>query len=188
MGNIFIKALDLLSGQRSSRILLLGLDAAGKTSVLYKLKLGESIRTIPTIGFNVERVQYKNIEFTCWDIGGQKKIRGLWRHYYHDVDAIIFVIDSNDPDRIEEAQHELAMLMNQDLLKDAALLVLANKQDLPQSMAPSEIMGKLGLNSCRNREWHVQATVAVSGNGLYEGLDWLSVVLNKKPNQIMNMY
>lgn len=61
---------------------MLGLDAAGKTTILYKLKLGESTITIPTIGFNVETVQYKNINFTVWDVGGQHLVRPLWKHYY----------------------------------------------------------------------------------------------------------
>ena len=73
-----------------------GLDAAGKTTILYKLKLGEVVTTIPTIGFNVETVHYKNITFTVWDVGGQDKIRPLWRHYYEDAQGLIFVVDSTN--------------------------------------------------------------------------------------------
>ena len=76
-----------------------GLDAAGKTTILYKLKLGEIVTTIPTIGFNVETVEYKNIQFTVWDVGGQDKIRPLWRHYFSNTQGLIFVVDSNDRDR-----------------------------------------------------------------------------------------
>ena len=82
MGGFFAKALEKLMGKKEMRILMVGLDAAGKTTILYKLKLGEIVTTIPTIGFNVETVEYKNISFTVWDVGGQDKIRPLWRHYY----------------------------------------------------------------------------------------------------------
>ena len=84
-----------------------GLDAAGKTTILYKLKLGEIVTTIPTIGFNVETVEYKNICFTVWDVGGQDKIRPLWRHYFQNTQGLIFVVDSNDRERIAEAEKEL---------------------------------------------------------------------------------
>ena len=93
-------------GKRDMRILMVGLDAAGKTTILYKLKLGEVVTTIPTIGFNVETVEYKNISFTVWDVGGQDKIRPLWRHYYQNTQGLIFVVDSNDRDRIDDARDE----------------------------------------------------------------------------------
>merc|ERR1712154_324342 len=115
--------------------------------------------------------EYKNIEFTVWDIGGQHMIRPLWRHYYHGTEAVIFVVDSNDRARISGNQY--------DLLKDAALLVLANKQDLPNAMSVNEISDKLDLNSLRNRDWYIQSTCATTGDGIYEGLDWLSRTLRK---------
>ena len=96
MGGVFAKALGRLVGKQEMRILMVGLDAAGKTTILYKLKLGEIVTTIPTIGFNVETVEYKNISFTVWDVGGQDKIRPLWRHYYQNTQGLIFVVDSND--------------------------------------------------------------------------------------------
>merc|ERR1712003_540171 len=162
------------------RILMVGLDAAGKTTVLYKLKLGEVVTTIPTIGFNVEAVEYKNIRFTVWDIGGREKIRALWRYYYQNTQGLIFVIDSNDRDRIEDAHQELAQMLNEDEMRDAVLLVLANKQDLPNSMTASEITEKLGLHNMRHRQWFIQSTCATSGDGLYEGLDWMSRALSQK--------
>ena len=123
MGSIFAK---LFSNVKDSRILMVGLDAAGKTTILYKLKLGEIVTTIPTIGFNVETVQYKKINFTVWDVGGQgtphtphtqhtqhthangfaDKIRPLWRHYFQNTQGLIFVVDSNDRERIQEASEE----------------------------------------------------------------------------------
>lgn len=154
---------------------MVGLDAAGKTTILYKLKLGEIVTTIPTIGFNVETVEYKNISFTVWDVGGQTRIRKLWRHYFSNTDGIIFVVDSNDrEDRIGEAEQELSSMLEEEELKNSVLLVFANKQDLPNSMTTAEIADKLKLNTLKNRKWFIQATCATQGTGLYEGLDWLS--------------
>merc|ERR1712109_323801 len=104
MGGFFAKALDAIKGKTEHRILMVGLDAAGKTTILYKLKLAEVVTTIPTIGFNVETVEYKNINFIVWDVGGQDKIRPLWKHYYHNTQGIIFVVDSNDKERICDMQ------------------------------------------------------------------------------------
>merc|ERR1719169_175712 len=141
----------LWRGTKAARILMVGLDAAGKTTVLYKLKLGEVVTTIPTIGFNVEEVEYKNISFTVWDIGGQDKIRKLWRYYYQGTNGAIFVVDSSDRDRIEDARQELFRMLNDDEMRDAVLLVFANKQDLPGAMDASEVAEKLGLHGLRNR-------------------------------------
>merc|ERR1719333_1153446 len=135
--------------KQEMRILMLGLDAAGKTTILYKLKLGEVVTTMPTIGFNVETVEYRNISFQVWDVGGQDKIRKLWRHYYRGTHGAIFVVDSSDRDRIEDAREELHKMLAEDEMRDAALLVLANKQDLPNSMPAAEISEKMGLNEMR---------------------------------------
>ena len=175
-----------LSGAPDSRvdlcigILMVGLDAAGKTTILYKLKLGEVVTTIPTIGFNVETVEYKNISFTVWDVGGQDKIRPLWRHYYQNTQGLIFVVDSNDRDRVDNARDELHRMLNEDELRESILLVFANKQDLPNAMSAAEMTDKLGLNGLRHRQWYIQACCATTGDGLYEGLDWLSATLTKR--------
>eukprot|EP01083_Nonionella_stella_P200698 734756_1 len=151
MGGFFAKALDALTalkGKKEYRILMVGIDAAGKTTIIYKIKLGEIINTIQTIGFNVEQVEYKNIGFTVCDVGGQDKIRQLWRHYYKNTQVVIFVVDSNDRERIDDtsplfkdkykitipAKEELHGMLQDDELRYAVLLVLANKQDLPNAM------------------------------------------------------
>jgi small GTP-binding protein len=165
---------------RETRCLMLGLDAAGKTTVLYKLKLGEHVTTIPTIGFNVETIEYKGFNMNVWDVGGQDRIRALWRHYFHNTQGLIFVVDSNDIGRVDEARDELHKLLEEDELRDAILLVYANKQDLPNAVKPQELGNRLKLNSITNRAWQVQGTCATTGDGLYEGLDWLGEQINKK--------
>uniref|UniRef100_A0AC34Q2U1 ADP-ribosylation factor 6 n=1 Tax=Panagrolaimus sp. JU765 TaxID=591449 RepID=A0AC34Q2U1_9BILA len=168
------KTLSKIFGKKEMRILMLGLDAAGKTSILYRLKLGQPIKSIPTVGFNVETVVYKNIKFNVWDVGGQDKIRPLWRHYYTGSQALIFVLDAADRDRIDEARQELHRIINDREMKEAIILVFANKQDLPDAMKPNEIQDKLGLTRLRDRNWYVQPSCATNGEGIYEGLTWLS--------------
>lgn len=175
MGGLITKALGrLFSYKQDVKILMVGLDAAGKTTVLYKLKLGEVVATIPTIGFNVETVEYKNISFNVWDVGGQYKIRILWKHYYQNNNGLIYVVDSNDRERIDEVKEELYKMMNEEDLKDSVLLVLANKQDLPGAMTTAEIAHELGLGDLKGRPWKIQGCCATTGDGLYEGLDWLA--------------
>ncbi|KAK5800551.1 hypothetical protein VI817_002763 [Penicillium citrinum] len=153
MGGQVSKMMGKIFGTKEMRILMLGLDAAGKTSkdtfffgigyinstqlltwtlaILYKLKLSnQDVTTIPTVGFNVESVTYKNVKFNVWDVGGQDKIRPLWRHYYSGTQGLIFVVDSSDTARMEEARSELHKIINDREMKDALLLVFANKQDI----------------------------------------------------------
>jgi len=170
--NSLTKSTSSKGKKGEKRVLLLGLDASGKTTLLYKLKLGEVVTTIPTIGFNVEEVKYKKLKFNMWDVGGQEKIRPLWKHYTQNSDVIIYVVDSNDNLRFEEALKELQTMLNE--LPTAPLLVYANKQDLPNAKSVAEITDKLQLHSLRDRKWYIQATCATTGDGLYEGLDWLS--------------
>jgi len=179
MGLVFTKLFQRLVGTEEKRLLMLGLDAAGKTTVLYKLKLGEVVTTIPTIGFNVETVEYRNLSFNVWDVGGQHQIRKLWRHYFQGTNGLIYVVDSSDRERIEEAREELEQMLLEEELRDAVLLVLANKQDLPNSMTTTEMAEKLGLSKLRHREWFIQGACATQGEGLYQGLDWLSRTLAK---------
>merc|ERR1711993_194816 len=168
MGLTVSNLMSRLFAKKQMRILMVGLDAAGKTTILYKLKLGEIVTTIPTIGFNVETVEYKNISFTVWDVGGQDKIRPLWRHYFQNTQGLIFVVDSNDREESEDAREELNKMLNEDEMREAVLLVFANKQDLPNAMAAAEVTDKLGLHNMRNRQWFIQSACATTGDGLYE--------------------
>lgn len=159
-------------GKKAS-ILILGLDASGKTTLLYRLKTNETDQTIPTIGFNVEEIQYGRLTFTCFDIGGQDKIRRLWHNYFANSDAVVFVVDSNDKSRLPQVRDELQKLMNHPYLKDAPFLIFANKQDLPNAMSVSTLSRELALNTIK-KQWKVCECTATQGLGIDEGFQWLA--------------
>ena len=156
-GATLSRLLPILLGRQQSKILMLGLDSAGKTTILYQLKLGEMAETTPTLGVNVERVTYKNVEFMVMDMGGQDKLRQLWAHYYKGGDAIIFVVASADAARLPEAKSELQKLLAEPELKDALLLVYANKQDLADALSVSQVADELELTQLgAKRSWYIQ--------------------------------
>ena len=178
MGGFFTKLWDRMVGPKERGVAIIGLDAAGKSSILYQMKLGEVIATIPTIGFNVETLQYKNITMTAWDIGGQSRVRGLWHHYYQNIHGVIFVIDSADTKRLdgdpeESVLGELQKAMQNDLLRGVPFLLLANKQDLVGALSVQQIAERLQLKQVRNRPWHIQASSVLQKQGVWEGMDWL---------------
>jgi len=170
------------------RVMIIGLDAAGKTTLLYMLKNGECVTTIPTIGFNVESVKNGNISFTMWDVGGRSKSRPLWRHYTQNTQAVIYIVDSHDHDRMVDskdyertAQNDLRFIANEPDVSDAVFLIFANKQDLPNALSGEEVAKRIGAaDQLKDRKWKVFECVATTGAGIHEGLDWLSDVLNGK--------
>jgi ADP-ribosylation factor-like protein 1 len=141
----------------------------------HETQIGEVVTTIPTIGFNVESVTYGKLNINVWDLGGQTSIRPYWRCYYANTAAVIFVVDSTDIERLQTAADELAAMLNEDELKDAALLVFANKQDQPGAKGAADISQALRLGELRDRNWSIMACSAVEGSGIKEGMDWLSV-------------
>lgn len=142
------------------------------------MQIGEVVTTIPTIGFNVESVDYKNLKLNVWDLGGQTSIRPYWRCYYANTAAVIFVIDSTDIDRLQTAAEELAAMLSEEELRDAALLVFANKQDQPGAKGAGEISEALSLGELKDRNWTIVACSAIDGRGIQEGMDWLVVSLS----------
>ncbi|RDY14070.1 ADP-ribosylation factor, partial [Mucuna pruriens] len=166
MGQAFRKLFDTFFGNTEMRVVMLGLDAAGKTTILYKLHIGEVLSTVPTIGFNVEKVQYKNVIFTVWDVGGQEKLRPLWRHYFNNTDGLIYVVDSLDRERIDKAKQEFQTIINDPFMLNSVILVFANKQDLRGAMTPMEVCEGLGLFDLKTRKWHIQGTCALKGDGI----------------------
>ena len=130
MGNFLKNLFSKKAPSTPTKVLMLGLDGAGKTTTLYALKLGEVLSTIPTIGFNVEELRYKTVTFMVWDVGGQEKLRNLWTHYFDKARALIYVVDSSDSERIDLAAEELRRVLSHPDMAQAALLVLANKRDI----------------------------------------------------------
>jgi small GTP-binding protein len=168
-----------------ARVLMMGLDAAGKTTLMYRMKLGEVVTTIPTIGFNVETWTHRNISLTAWDVGTREKSRPLIRHYFQNMQAVVFVIDSNDRERLDEARTEFfEKFLNEDELRDCVFLILCNKQDLPNAMSVNEIREKLNYDTflipkhLKNARG-IFPCVATTGEGLDEAFDWLAKELNK---------
>jgi small GTP-binding protein len=180
MGSLFTKLWNKIFEKRNVRIIMVGLDSVGKTTILYKLKMNENIKTIPTIGFNIESIEYKGLKMSMWDIGGQDNFRPLWKTYYLSTNAVIYVVDSCDRERMEINYETLhTMFSNQDLEK-AHLLVYANKQDMPNALTPKEISEILNLKIL-NIKWNIIGTSATKGEGLSEGLDWIAnTLLNEK--------
>ena len=155
-------------------MVMLGIDRAGKTILLYQKLLGEVVTTIPTIGFNVETVVQGNTSFTTCEVGGQPKNRHLWRNYYGNTSGVIFVVDSADTsERIDTARDELAAALKAEELKGKALLVYANKQDLPNAISPNELAGRLALHGLA-RPWTVIGCSALTGQGVDKGFEWLA--------------
>lgn len=155
MSSIISSLVSKFFPRSSYRCLFLGLDASGKTTILYRLKLGEIVNAIPTIGFNVETVSYGAADYMLWDVGGCDKIRPLIRHYYENVDCLVHVIDSNDMERLKGAYEGWAVpedvneIFSNDLIRDVPLLILCNKQDLPNARSPEEIMAILGIDESK---------------------------------------
>lgn len=177
MGVLFSRLFSTLFGKGEIRILILGLDNAGKTTLLYKLQLNQVIETVPTIGFNVETVNYNNLQLQVWDLGGQGTIRPYWRCYYPNTNAVIYVVDSTDVDRMDTAKQEMITMLQESDLKGVPLLVFANKQDMPGALSEAQVSQVLGLSSIKNRQWRIVKSSAKLGEGISEGLDWLIALL-----------
>lgn len=154
------------------RLLLLGLDNAGKTTILKSLASEDITQITPTQGFNIKSVQNENFNLNVWDIGGARKIRPYWRNYFENTDLLIYVVDSADIQRLEETAQELSELLIEEKLRGIPLLVYANKQDLSQSVMAADIADRLRLHNIKDRDWQIQSCVATQGKGVKEGLEW----------------
>ncbi|KAH7105268.1 GTP-binding protein [Auriculariales sp. MPI-PUGE-AT-0066] len=159
--------------QKEMRLLFLGLDNAGKTTILKKLN-GEDISTIsPTLGFNIKTFVHNNYTLNVWDVGGQRTLRPYWRNYFEQTDAIVWVVDSSDRLRLDDCRTELHSLLQEDRLAGASLLVFVNKQDIPGSLTDVQIREALQLDSIKSHQCKVQPCSAVTGDNLLVGLNWV---------------
>mmetsp|Transcript_34863 Transcript_34863/g.78770 ORF Transcript_34863/g.78770 Transcript_34863/m.78770 type:complete len:180 (-) Transcript_34863:2-541(-) len=169
----------LKKSEKEFRILVLGLDNAGKTTALKKLADEDITHTMPTQGFNIKSVIHEGFKLNVWDIGGQKTIRPYWRNYFDQTDALVYVIDCSDHRRMDETGVELNQLLDEEKLAGVPLLLFANKQDLMNAMGPDEVTETLGLTNIRDRSWHIQPCSAKTGEGLQSGMEWLGKNINK---------
>jgi len=169
-------------GKKPMRFFMIGLDAAGKTTILYQLKLREMVQATPTVGFNIETVKCQNLTFTLWDMGGAIRIRELWHHYYPASKAAIFVFDSKDrdPRRIKLAAEELHGLSSEIAAYEIPLLIFANKQDCEGAMSLEEVNEALQPQDLKQKKWYIQPCSAKTREGLSEGFGWLGSIIYPK--------
>lgn len=164
---------QMKKSDREMRILTLGLDNAGKTTILKRLSDEDPSQVQPTQGFNVKSVVKDGFKLNVWDIGGQASIRAYWQNYFDHTDGLVYVIDSADQERINESGEQLARLLEEPKLQGVAVLILANKQDIHNALKAAEISDQMGLNNIRDRDWQIHACSAKTGDGVQEGLKWL---------------
>ncbi|KAM9307106.1 ADP-ribosylation factor-like protein 3 [Pholidichthys leucotaenia] len=161
------------SPEQEVRLLLLGLDNAGKTTLLKQLAAEDISHITPTQGFNIKSVQSEGFKLNVWDIGGQRMIRPYWRNYFENTDALIYVIDSSDRKRFEETSIELAELLEEERLAGVPMLIFANKQDLMTAASVSELAESLHMHTIRDRMWQVQACSSLTAEGVQDGMTWV---------------
>lgn len=178
--------LPCLPSFKALHIVILGLDCAGKTTVLYRLRFNEFVNTVPTKGFNTERVRVplgggRTVACHFWDVGGQEKLRPLWRSYTRCADGLVFVVDSVDAERMEEAKTELHKITRLHDNLGVPVLVVANKQDLRAALPLSDVERLLALSELgTHTPWHLQPACAIIGEGLQEGLERLHAMIMKR--------
>uniref|UniRef100_A0A671RBA3 ADP-ribosylation factor-like protein 3 n=1 Tax=Sinocyclocheilus anshuiensis TaxID=1608454 RepID=A0A671RBA3_9TELE len=144
------------SPEQEVRILLLGLDNAGKITILKQLASEDISHIMPTQGFNIKSVQSQGFKLNVWDIGGQRKIRPYWRNYFENTDLL-----------------ELAELLDEEKLNMVPLLIFANKQDMMMAATAAEITESLNLHTIRDRIWQIQSCSALTTEGVQDGMVWL---------------
>ncbi|GFR08042.1 ADP-ribosylation factor-like protein 2 [Trichonephila clavipes] len=159
--------------EKEMRLLMLGLDNAGKTTILKKFN-GEDISVIsPTLGFNIKTLEHRGFKLNMWDVGGQKSLRSYWRNYFESTDGLIWVVDSADRRRLQDCKDELHTLLLEERLSGATLLVFANKQDLPGALTAEDIKELLELDLIKTHHWRIIPCSAVTGENLLLGIDWV---------------
>lgn len=162
------------------RILILGLDNAGKTTIVKKLK-GEDVNTIsPTLGFNIETLEFGGVNLNIWDIGGQISLRAYWKNYFEETDGLVWVVDSNDKMRLTDCKNEMHKILKQEKMSGATLMVFCNKQDVEGALSVEQIKDFLDLDNITSRHWGLVPCSALTGKGILEGMSWLADDISKR--------
>ncbi|KAH8595581.1 ADP-ribosylation factor family-domain-containing protein [Bisporella sp. PMI_857] len=158
---------------KEMRILMLGLDNAGKTTIVKRI-MDEDVNSVsPTLGFIIKTIDHEGYKLNIWDVGGQKTLRSYWRNYFEKTDALIWVVDATDRLRIEDCREELHGLLQEERLSGASLLVFSNKTDVNGCMDETEIRGSLQLDTIKTHRWQIVQCSAITGEHLQEGLGWV---------------
>ncbi|OHS97321.1 small GTP-binding protein [Tritrichomonas foetus] len=185
MGGLLSKLWRFAFGnpQKRFKITIIGLDNAGKTTALYRLLEGVVVNTQPTVGSNVETIERENVRLQCWDLAGQTAFRQGWTTFFNGTDAILFVVDSSDRARIGEARNELFRVLADESTAKCCILVLANKQDVPNCLSLNDVMESLQLSEIKDHEWSILPACSLTGQGLGEAVDWLVMHLDAPKQQ-----
>ena len=170
-------SLESLWSPKESKILLLGSSSAGKTSILYQLKLGKKLEELPPLALNTETVPWKKHTLAFFDLSSQDNIRPIWPFFFPNTKGLIYVIDSSDAKSFEIVKQNLSLLLTEKELSQVPLLVCANKEDLATN-SESDISQSIGLNIIQDRAWRLQKTSALTGKGLADGVDWLCMQMD----------
>ncbi|QIW96238.1 hypothetical protein AMS68_001756 [Peltaster fructicola] len=158
---------------KEMRILMLGLDNAGKTTIVKKI-MKEDVQSVsPTLGFIIKTIEYGEYKLNIWDVGGQKTLRTYWKNYFEKTDTLVWVVDATDRERLKDCRDELKGLLVQERLMGASLLVLKNKSDVPSSMSEDDIREGLQLDRIQTHKWHIMTCSAITGQNLEEALQWI---------------
>ncbi|XP_012592770.1 ADP-ribosylation factor-like protein 11 [Microcebus murinus] len=171
-----------------AQVVMLGLNSAGKTMLLYKLKGHSLVETLPTIGFNVEPLEAPgHMLLTFWDVGGQTQLRASWKDHLEGTDVLVYVLDSTDEARLPEAVAELTEVLSDPNMAGVPFLVLANKQEAPEALSLREIRNRLGLERFQGRRWELRACSALTGEGLPEALQSLRRLLTARGHRCLQV-
>merc|ERR1711907_202945 len=160
--------------QKQMEVVLLGLDNGGKTTLMSALTGGRSNNTMPTVGLDVKESKIGDTKLKWWDIGGQTQFRPEWGRYTNGCDAVLFVVDTTDKDRMFLARHELHILLDEYLaLQKTPILIVANKVDLEGHLTEVELVEALNLDYITDNEWKVIGTSALTGKNVHLVAEWL---------------
>ncbi|KAH3762185.1 ADP-ribosylation factor 1 [Pelomyxa schiedti] len=162
-----------LFAKKPAALLLVGPLKSGKSTILYQLKLHQVV-TNDVRGMNMETVKYKGYQCTVWDISGEAVFKNKWRDFFGNVQGIIYVVDTSNPETLEESLNDLQMLLNEFALLNMGILIFANKQDVSGALPAAQLLEKINARGAKNKKFHVQPSQALTGQGLQEGLDWLA--------------